>query len=112
MWNPSTCTCECDKYCETGQYLDYGSCVCRNKLIDPFLEECTTIADIEVGNNNSSNAVTSTIVVVGRVYFVLFIMLLLVSVVTSGLFVYFYCCKKNNQLKKFIPMLVIWVLAI
>ena len=25
MWNPSTCACECDKYCEVGQYLDYKS---------------------------------------------------------------------------------------
>ena len=31
MWNPSTCSCECDRYCETGQYLDYKSCVCRKK---------------------------------------------------------------------------------
>ena len=23
MWNPSTCACECDKYCEVSQYLDY-----------------------------------------------------------------------------------------
>ena len=23
MWNPSICSCECDRYCKTGQYLDY-----------------------------------------------------------------------------------------
>ena len=28
MWNPSSCMCECDKYCEVGQYLDYKNCVC------------------------------------------------------------------------------------
>ena len=28
MWNPKTCSCECDRYCETGQYLDYKNCVC------------------------------------------------------------------------------------
>ena len=27
IWNPSTCSCECDRYCETGQYLDYKNCV-------------------------------------------------------------------------------------
>ena len=31
MWNPSTCSCECDKYCEIGQYLDYKNCICRKK---------------------------------------------------------------------------------
>ena len=32
MWNPSTCTWECNKYCEVGQYLDYENCVCKKKI--------------------------------------------------------------------------------
>ena len=28
MWNPSTYFCESNRYCETGQYLDYKNCVC------------------------------------------------------------------------------------
>ena len=32
VWNPSNCECE---------YLDYSSCKCRKKLIDPLVEECT-----------------------------------------------------------------------
>ena len=32
---------ECDKSCNIGEYLDYSSCKCRKKLIDPLLEECT-----------------------------------------------------------------------
>ena len=51
MLNPSTCSCECDRYCETGQYLDYKNCVCRKKIIDDFLEQCTSIVDIEIKNN-------------------------------------------------------------
>ena len=31
MWNPRTCSYECDKYCEIGQYLDYKKCLCRKK---------------------------------------------------------------------------------
>ena len=31
IWNPSTCTGECDKYCGTEQYLDYQNYVCRKK---------------------------------------------------------------------------------
>ena len=45
MWNPSTCTYECNKYCEVGQYLDYENCVCRKKLINYLIEQCTSIAD-------------------------------------------------------------------
>ena len=48
MWNPSTCKCECDKYRGTGQYLDYDNCVCRKKLIDYLIEECASIANIDL----------------------------------------------------------------
>ena len=48
MWNPSTCSCECDRYCETGQYLDYKNCVCRKKIIHDLIELCTSIVDIEI----------------------------------------------------------------
>ena len=48
MWNPSTCSCECDKFCEVGQYLHYRSCVCRKKLIDDLIEQCTSIVDMEI----------------------------------------------------------------
>ena len=48
MWNPSTCTCKCNKYCGTGQYLDYDNCICRKKLIDYLIEECTSIASTDL----------------------------------------------------------------
>ena len=48
MWNPSTCSCECDRYCETGQYLDYKNYVCRKKIIDDLIEQCTSTVDIEI----------------------------------------------------------------
>ena len=41
IWNPSNCECECDKSCNIDEYLDYSSCKCRKKLIDPLVEECT-----------------------------------------------------------------------
>ena len=39
--NPSNC--ECDKSCNTGEYLDYSNCKCRKKLVDPLIEKCTKI---------------------------------------------------------------------
>ena len=59
VWNPSNCECECDKFCSTGEYLDYSSCKCRKKLIDPLLEECTEninetkLINITVENKNN-----------------------------------------------------------
>ena len=43
MWNPSTCECQCDKWCKQGQYLDHKNCVCKNKLIGRVNEECTNV---------------------------------------------------------------------
>ena len=54
MWNHSTCSSECDRYCETGQYLDYKNCICRKKIIDDLTEQCTSIVDIEIKNNTLS----------------------------------------------------------
>ena len=60
VWNPSNCECECDKSCNIGEYLDYLSCKCRKKLIDPLVEECTESIDetklvnITVENENNS----------------------------------------------------------
>ena len=41
VWNPSNCECECDKSCNIGEYLDYSSCKCKKKLVDPLVKECT-----------------------------------------------------------------------
>ena len=39
IWNPTTCECECNKSCDVGEYLDYGNCECRKKLVDKMVEE-------------------------------------------------------------------------
>ena len=41
IWNPSSCECKCDKGCDVGEYLDYGNCKCRKKLVDKLVDECT-----------------------------------------------------------------------
>ena len=34
-------SCEYDKSCDIGEYLDYENCKCRKKLVDKLVEECT-----------------------------------------------------------------------
>ena len=70
MWNPSTCSCECDKYCEIGQYLDYKNCICRKKIIDYLIEQCTSIVDMDIKNNTLSKKNDKSY---DGIYFVLFI---------------------------------------
>ena len=45
IFNPSNCECECDKSCNTSQYLDYLDCKCKKKIIDLILEKCTECDD-------------------------------------------------------------------
>ena len=56
MWNPSTCECQCDMWCKSGQYFDHKNCVCKNKLIDSVIEECTSIIDKTMMNKKDNIA--------------------------------------------------------
>ena len=64
IWNTSNCECECDKSCGIGEYLDYSSCKCGKKLVDPPVEECTENIDetklfnitVENENNGTCNS--------------------------------------------------------
>ena len=57
IWNPSNRTCECDKSCDIGQYLDHKNCACRNSLIDQLVEECNNVLD---GNTIYNKTLTVT----------------------------------------------------
>ena len=90
MWNPSTCTCECDKYCGTGQYLDYDNCVCRKKLINYLIEECTSIVNIDLIEKKESSGV--------NIYLILFIIFLVLCVLLIVGLIYYYCKNSNKKI--------------
>ena len=92
MWNPSTCSCECDIYCETGQYIDYKNCVCRKKIIDDLIEQCTSIVDMDIKNNTLSKKSDESS---SNIYFVLFIIFLVLFILFLVVFIYYWC--KNNK---------------
>ena len=86
MWNPSKCSCECDRYCETCQYLDYKNCVCRKKIINDLIEQCTSVVDIEIKNHTLSkeNDESSS-----NIYFILFIVSLVLFILFLVGFIYY-----------------------
>ena len=92
IWNPSTCTCDCNKYCEVGQYLDYDNCVCRKKLIDYLIEQCTNIVNTENKNNLINNDNNDN-----NIYFILFIIFLILFILLIMGLIYYY--RKNNNQK-------------
>ena len=68
MWNPSTCACECDMWCKTGQYLGHKNCACKNKLVGRIIGECTSVVNEAMMNNNDCDN--------DKTYLILFIVFL------------------------------------
>ena len=95
MWNPSTCACEWDKYCEVGQYLDYRECACRKKLIDDLIEQRTTVVDLEIGNDTS--LLTSKESSGSNIYLFLFVTVLIIASLSAAGVLYYF--KKVNNKK-------------
>ena len=92
MWNPSTCSCECDRYCETGQYLDYKNCICRKTIIDDLIEQCTNIVDMDIKSNTLSKKSDESS---SNIFFILFIVFLVLFILFLVGFIYYWC--KNNK---------------
>ena len=101
IWNLSNCTCECDKLCDIGQYLDYKNCVCKKSLVDKLVQESLNVIDGDTMYNetlsiNPNDCPSRTH------YVVLFIVFLSVSVIVGSTFIYFHWYKnKRSGLKDF-----------
>ena len=100
VWNPSNCECECDKSCNIGEYIDYSSCKCRKKLVDPLVEECTEninetkLIKVTVENENKDSCCSY---VVYKVLFVIFFM------INIAIIIYFVYHVYVNHIKYNLP---------
>ena len=47
------CSCECDKLCDVGQYLDNKNCICRKIIADKLVEECINVVDGDILYNKT-----------------------------------------------------------
>ena len=96
VWNPSNCECECDKSCSIGEYLDYLSCKCRKKLIDPLVEECAeNIDETKLVNTTKENKDSCHSYVVYKMLFVIFFMVNIVIIIYFVYHVYVNHIKYN-----------------
>ena len=104
IWNPSNCACECDKSGDIGQYLNYKSCVRKNRLIDKLVEECTNIIDGDTIYSETLTVTSSNDCASCTPCIVLFTIFLSINVIISGAFIYFHWYKnKKLDLKKDVP---------
>ena len=78
-------------WCKHGQYLDHKNCVCKNKLIDRVIKECTSII-YETMINNKDNITND------NTYLILFIVFLIGFIVFLTGFIYY--CRCSNADKK------------
>ena len=94
-WNPSICECQCDMWCKAGQYLDHKNCVCKNKLIDRLIEECTSVInETMINNKDSGNNNTLRNVFIG-----LFSVAVLIGIICFCMFAYFKWFKGKKLFK-------------
>ena len=100
VWNPSNCECECDKSCNIGEYLDYSSCKCRKKLIDPLVEECTENIDetklVNITVENENNSKCTSYLVYELLFFIFFI-------ISCRIIICFVYHKYVNRIKYNLP---------
>ena len=97
-WNTSTCGCQCDKWCKTGQYLDHKNCVCKNKLVGRLTEECTSIIN-ETMINNKDSSYNNTL---RNVFIGLFSVAVLIGIICFCAFAYFRWFKGQKLFEKYI----------
>ena len=101
IWNPSNCECECDKSFDVGEYLDYKNCMCRKKIIDKLIEECSeNIDENKMLYNETLDIISSSDNKKGSDSFVLYIVLLSVFLainISMTIYVYFFLYLKNKK---------------
>ena len=97
------CECECDKYCNIGEYLDYSSCKCRKKLIDPLVEECTKSIEetklVNITAENETNGRCNSYVIYQALFWTIFIFFL----ISIEIGIYFVCHNYVNRNKYGLP---------
>ena len=100
VWNPSNCECECDKSCNIGKCIDYSSCKCRKKLIDPLVEECTENIDetklVNITVENENNGRCNSYVVYKALFVIFFIIIIVIGI-------YFVYLRYVNHIKYNLP---------
>ena len=94
--NPSTCDCQCDKWCKSGQYLDNENCVCKNKLIGRLIEECARVINETVINNKDSCNNNNTL---QNVFIGLFSVAGLIGIICFCVFAYFKWFKGKKTIQ-------------
>ena len=93
-WNPSTCECQCDKWCKLGQYLHHKNFVCKNKLIGRIIEECTSVINKTMINNKDSGNNNT----LRNVFISLFSVALLIGIICFCVFAYFKWFKGKKYI--------------
>ena len=94
IWDPSNCECECDKFCDIGEYLDYENCKCRKKLVDRLVDECAeNIDEVKIAVKNECSSC--------MLYMVLFSILFTINAGIGTYFIYFHWYLKDVIRVKF-----------
>ena len=96
MWNKSTCECQCDMWCKTGQYLDHKNCVCKNEIVGRFIAEYTSVINETMMNNRDNEDNDNTI---ANIFIGLFSVVIFIGIVCFCVLIYFKFMKGKKLFK-------------
>ena len=96
IWNPSNCKYGCGKPCGVAEYLNFGNCKCRKKLVDKIVKKCSENIDenemIGVTLNNYGSVCNSY-----TMYIVLFVITFLIMIGITSVYFYWYLKQSNTN---------------
>ena len=90
IWNSNNFECACDKNCDFSEYLDYENGICRKRIVDKLIDECTEtieevkLAKITLVENENENKYSCW-----TVYIVLMIVIFTIFIGVTIYFVYY-----------------------
>ena len=98
IWNPSSCECESNKSCDVREYLDYGDCKFRKRLVGKLVQECTEnlaeakIAEITLAEDENKYKCSSC-----ALYIVLFSIIFTINIGVGTYFIYYKYVNRNKE---------------
>ena len=81
---------------QTGQYLDYKNCICKNKLIYRVIAECTSVINQTMINNKDNIDNNNTI---ANIFIGLFSVVMFIGIICFCVFAYFKWIKGKKLFK-------------
>ena len=105
IWDPSNCECECYKFCNFSEYLEYKNCKCKKRSVDKLVE-CSSAEEyaenidekrlIEINSSECNSVENKCKHNSCTLYIALFLIIFTANIGIGSYFLCFYCNLKKD----------------